>query len=129
MPVFYLCQTDDGPSLEATRADAKGVDPQFVKVDLPNDKEGLRAGINELLKGLKTGAAEAPVPVSRPVTITDGCPSCNRTPLGAAIVAEGKAAAEVEDAVWATKQPHLLRKIITAAEERFAELEKTNAAK
>jgi hypothetical protein len=44
--IFYLC---NGVQLAGTQADAKAIDPKFTQVDIPVDKAGLMAYVNNLL--------------------------------------------------------------------------------
>ena len=44
--IFYLCQSEFGPCLAGTQADAKVLDRKFVQVDVPTDKQGLMDFIN-----------------------------------------------------------------------------------
>lgn len=43
--IFYLCR---GNELAPTQADAKKLDPDFVQIDIPTDKNGLMAFVNNL---------------------------------------------------------------------------------
>ena len=132
MPLFYLCQTPEGPQLEPTQATAKVADPAFKKADLRNDKDGLRQDINELLRDAHNRAhfnaaedrrVEALIePLFRTATVPNGCPACNRTPVGAHKIAQGQTATELENIILGLDQDYLLNNIIEVAKVRLAEL-------
>lgn len=57
--IFYLC---NGDQLAGTQADAKALDPSFTQVDIPTDKAGLMAYVNELLATPKSEPVPPPPP-------------------------------------------------------------------
>lgn len=47
--IFYLCQSEFGPCLAGTQAEAKALDRKYVQHDVPTDKAGLMVYINNLM--------------------------------------------------------------------------------
>lgn len=45
---FYRAQTEGGPRLESTQAEAKALDPNFERIDIPTDHDGLKAYVQAL---------------------------------------------------------------------------------
>lgn len=67
--IFYLC---NGNQLAGTQADAKALDRDFIQVDVPTDKAGLMAYINELMARLENSpeiSNEPPPPPAPPASI------------------------------------------------------------
>lgn len=58
--IFYLCQTEDGPQLAGTQADAKALDRNYEQVDLATDKAGYMAYVNILLRTSTPASAPEP---------------------------------------------------------------------
>jgi hypothetical protein len=137
MPLFYLCQTEDGPQLAPNQASAKVLDKDFQPHEIPADKPGLMGYVNTLLKRVRGEETNAnietvlmePVIEKVPIVITkqaskvpNGCPACDRTPVAASSVAQSDTATEIEDIIWKLDREHLLKNIIEVATERLGEL-------
>lgn len=45
---FYRANTEGGPRLESTQAEAKALDPNFERIDIPTDHDGLKAYVQAL---------------------------------------------------------------------------------
>jgi hypothetical protein len=127
---FYLCDTPDGEQLAGTQADAKALDKGFKDHTVPTDKPGLMGYVNTLLKraaGLDAEPANIETPIVRLLPrdpkVPNGCPACDRTPMGAKKVAQSATATEIEDRIFELDQDYLLRNIIAAAQDRLNDLQ------
>ena len=63
--IFYVATNKDGQRIVCkTQAEAKAVDRDFVQMDIPTDKDGLKDAVQELLSLVDAAHASNPTPES-----------------------------------------------------------------
>ena len=56
--IFYLVETETGHRVYKTQAEAKSVSKDYIQIDVPTDKDGLLATLQEFYTMLDTVRAE-----------------------------------------------------------------------
>jgi hypothetical protein len=139
--IFYLALDDVGfRQLRPTQAEAKAISKNFQQIDIPTDKAGLQAAVQELLTeadqlrqpGLPMEAPvvaeRAPEPVSSVARCDARCSGCHRqlttTVNGAITLAIGDDMTALGD--WIQDAPDW---VIPRIHEALREREKANASR
>lgn len=126
--IFYLC---NGNQLAGTQADARQLDRNFVQVDVPTDKAGLMAYINELMARAPVAPEPElvrPEPTNSPEvkasTVENEwtrCPKCNNTRRLASFYAGLEGAQAIREAIR-TCDPDFINGHVDAVIDRLKEL-------